>query len=85
MMPMDASLLADLQLQAQQLTAVLARLTTARSTLLPEPSGIWRGSARAGFDTAVDALIRSAEASIAALTSARDHTLIAAQVVAARG
>ena len=85
MMPTDPTLLADLHLQAVHLTAVLARLTAARDTMLPEPSSIWRGSARGGFDSAIDGLIRTVDAGIAAIASARDHTLVAARVVAARG
>lgn len=85
MMPTDPTLLADLHLQVAHLTAVLARLTAARDTMLPEPSSIWRGSARGGFDSAIDGLIRTVDAAIAAIASARDHTLVAARVVAARG
>lgn len=85
MLPPDPLLLADLELQARQLDSVLARLVAARGTLGSPSASLWRGTARAGFDAAIDGLIRTVEAGIAAITSARDHTLIAARVVAARG
>jgi hypothetical protein len=85
MLPPDSLLLADLELQARQLDSALARLVAARATLGSTSASLWRGTARAGFDAAIDGLIRTVEAGIAAITSARDHTLIAARVVSARG
>lgn len=85
MLPPDPLLLADLELQARQLDSALARLVAARDTLGSTSASLWRGTARAGFDAAIDGLIRTVEAGIAAIASARDHTLIAVRVVSARG
>lgn len=85
MMPTDPTLVADLEEQAHRLDAVLNRLIIARDTLIPVPSSVWRGTARAGFDAAIDSVVRTAETGVAAITSTRDKSLIAARVVAARG
>jgi len=79
--PLDASLLADLERQAHELAAVLARLHRARDALIPGRATFWRGAARSAFDSAVDALLRTVEAGISAVAAAHDHTLTAIRVV----
>ncbi len=82
--PPDATLLADLERQAHDLATVLVRLRRARDTLIPGRATFWRGAARAAFDAAIDALLRTVEAGISAVEAAHDHTLDAIRVVSWR-
>ena len=83
--PVDAALLAALEAQASDLGAALQRLQAARRDLVPPPATFWRGSARHAYDAAIEAIGSTADAGIAALRAARDHTASAAAGVAARG
>jgi uncharacterized protein YukE len=81
MTPLDAALLADLERQAHDLAELLAQLNRARETLIPGRATFWRGAARSAFDAAIDGLLRTVEAGIAAISAAHDHTLDAIRVV----
>lgn len=83
--PQDAALLAALEAQALQLTAVLQRLQVAKRDLVPPPANFWRGSARQAYDTAVETIGTTMDAGVAAVRSARDRTSSAVAVVVDRG
>ena len=81
--PEQAAVLAALETQARQLTAVLGRLETSRTTLLSSITS-WHGVARHAYQSAVDALIGTIDMGIAAVRSARDRTESAIGGMAAR-
>lgn len=82
----DAHTIALLENQSRELTAVLMQLERARRELLPDRSDkIWRGVARHAYDAAMDAIAATIGAGSAALRSARDHSRIAIDQIAARG
>lgn len=72
--PQDAATIAALETQLRQLTALLARLERARRDLIPGPATFWRGVARHAYDAAIDSLLTTIDAGIAALRSARDRS-----------
>jgi|GEM_PF-1641472 len=72
--PQNAAVIAALEAQARQLTAVLRRLEVARRDLVPGPADFWRGSARHAYDTAVETIGTTTDAGVAAVRSARDRT-----------
>lgn len=77
-------MLAALETQSSELSAVLARLEAARSTLIPVAGSFWRGAARLAAQSAIDALTTTVDAGIAAVRSARDRTDSAIVGLAAR-
>jgi hypothetical protein len=82
----DAHTIALLEHQCRELTGVLMQLERARRDLLPDGSQkIWRGAARHAYDAAMDAIATTVSAGSAALRSARDHSRIAIDLIAARG
>lgn len=83
--PQDAALIAALETQHRQLTAVLHRLEMARRDLVPARSDIWRGPARRAYDTALETITTSVDVGLAAVRSARENTAAAITGVAGRG
>lgn len=82
----DAHTIALLERQCRELTAVLLQLERARHDLVPDSSDkIWRGSARHAYDAAMQAIVATMGAGAAALRSARDHSRLAIDQIAARG
>lgn len=81
--PEEAAVLAALETQSRQLTAVLVRLEASRTTLLSSIT-TWQGVARHAYQSAVDALIGTVDMGIAAVRSARDRTDSAIGGMAAR-
>ena len=82
--PQDAQLLAALEAQHRELTALLARLQRARRQLVPPPATFWRGAARNMYDSALDALDGTVNASVITAQSARDRTATAISQVVSR-
>ena len=82
--PEDAAVLAALETQSGELSAVLARLEAARSTLIPVAGSFWQGAARLAAQSALEALAMTVDAGIAAVRSARDRTDAAIVGMAAR-
>jgi hypothetical protein len=83
--PQDAPALAALESQSRELTIVLGRLETARSTLIPSSATFWQGAARHAYDAAIEGVVRTVDLGIAAVRAARDHTNAAIAGLAARG
>lgn len=82
--PEDAAALAALETQSSELSAVLARLEAARSTLIPVAGSFWQGAARLAAQAALDALTTTVDSGIAAVRAARDNTDSAILGLAAR-
>ena len=83
--PADAVTIAQLEQQCRSLTALLVRLERARADLIPIPGTVWSGLARRAYDAAVESIALAAEATSAAIRSARDYTRTALDVLTARG
>lgn len=83
--PQDAPVVAALESQYRELTIVLGALESARTDLIPPPAGFWRGVARHAFDAAMDGLVTTMDAGIAAVRSARDRTGNAIAWMVSRG
>jgi hypothetical protein len=83
--PQDAALIAALEAQHRELTAVLHRLEVARRDLVPARADIWRGPARRAYDTALETITTTVDAGLAAVRSARENTAAAITGVAGRG
>ena len=63
-----------LQAQHRELGIVLDRLESARIRLLPPAPDSWLGAARHAYDSALDGLVMTTEAGLAAVRSARQRT-----------
>ncbi|MCU1579921.1 MAG: hypothetical protein JWP19_2125 [Rhodoglobus sp.] len=83
--PQDAALIAALETQQRQLTAVLHRLEVARRDLVPARAGIWRGPARRAYDSALETITTTVDAGLTVVRSARENTAAAIAGVAGRG
>ena len=83
--PQDAALIAALETQHRELSAVLHRLELARRDLVPARADLWRGAARQAYDTALETLAATVDAGLAAVRSARENTAAAIAGVAGRG
>lgn len=77
MSPDDAFTLNALQLQYRELGIVLARLESARERYAPPPPASWVGAARHAYAAALDALLATLDAGIAACRSAYQQTGLA--------
>ena len=83
--PQDAALIAALETQHRELSAVLHRLEVARRDLVPVRADLWRGAARQAYDAALDTITSTVDAGLAAVRSARENTSVAIAGVAGRG
>jgi hypothetical protein len=66
-----------LQTQYRELGIVLDRLESARIRLLPPAPQSWLGAARHAYDAALDGVVTTTEAGLAAVRSARQRTATA--------
>jgi hypothetical protein len=63
-----------LQTQYRELGIVLERLESARVRLMPPAPPTWLGATRHAYDAALDGLVMTTEAGLAAVRSARQRT-----------
>lgn len=69
-----AAALADLEIQLAEVATVTERLDHARTTLMPEPAGFWRGAAHTAYVKALARLEQTVDAGLWSLREAREST-----------
>ncbi len=80
----DATAAAALEAQLRQLYAILERLSSVRSELVPAKATFWKGEARRIYDRAVADLDRDISSALEVLHFAQQNTIIALAHVAGR-
>ncbi|CAN5121159.1 hypothetical protein BH11ACT5_BH11ACT5_02350 [soil metagenome] len=85
MIATDAAAAAALEAQLQQLFAVLERLSSVRSQLVPAKATFWSGLARQVYDGAICDLDSKIESALDVLSWAQRNTSIAIAELAGRG
>lgn len=84
MIATDATAAAALESQLRQLYAVLERLSSVRSELVPAKATFWKGEARQIYDRAVADLDRDISSILAVIHFAQQNTIIALAELANR-